>query len=91
MKKQNDATETPLALNRVVSSSKTWEDIHIAKLEDGKQIQFTEGIPNTTIKKGDIYKVVTYSVWNAIENACMSFDNRSRKCYDIPYGTFVVL
>ena len=70
--------------------TKNWADINIAKLDDGCEILFTESIPNTNIKKGDIRKVWSYSVWNAICSVCMTFCNNG-KTYDIPYGTFNVL
>ncbi len=71
--------------------NKSWDGVNISKLEDRVKIKFTENIANTSIKKGDIKMVTSFSVWHVDENVCMSFDNSGNKCYDIPYKTFIVL
>lgn len=90
-KKSSSKKKVSNGIKRIVSSSKTWEDIHIDRLEDGKKIRFTDRIPNTSLMKGDVVTVNTYAVFNRDQTVSMTFIDRPARCYDIPYRTFVVL
>ena len=69
----------------------SWGDKNIPLIESGVKIIFTENVPNTKIKNGDIKIIKSYSVWHSKSFIYVSFDNAGKKCYDIPYESFNVI
>ena len=61
----------------------------IKQIDTGLKIEFTEDVPNTHFKKGDVRTINGYTVYYAEGFVCISLTG-STKGYDIPFTHFKI-